>query len=71
MSKVDKGLDKSRNTYFEINIQKCDEQMMSIVLKLKLKSSFKMRGPKGKGNSEFCYTDLAEGGTTSTISKIK
>lgn len=45
--------------------------MMSIVLKLKLKSSFKMRGPKGKGNSEFCYADLAEGGTASTISKIK
>lgn len=45
--------------------------MMSIVLKLKLKSSFKMRGPKGKGNSEFCNADLAEGGTASTISKIK
>ena len=44
--------------------------MMSILQKLKLKSSFKMTGPKGKGNSEFCYADLAEGGT-STISKMK
>ena len=30
-----------------------------------------MTGPKGKGNSEFCYVDLAEGGTASTISKKK
>ena len=44
--------------------------MMSIVLKLKLKSSFKMTGPKGKENSELCYADLAKG-CTSTISKMK
>ena len=31
---------------------------MSIVLKLKLKSSFKMRGPKGKGNSASSVTQI-------------
>ena len=29
-----------------------------------------MTGSKGKGNSEFCYADLAEGGT-STVLKMK
>lgn len=50
--------------------RRANAYMMSIVLKLKLKHSFKMTGPKGKGISEFCFADLVEGGT-STISKMK